>query len=865
MRLLRLVLARLRALVRRDVVAREIREEMQFHLDQRAEEYQGRGAPADEARRAATRRFGNVTLMRDRGYDVRGGGVMETILQDVRYGVRLLARHPGFSLLAVLTLGLGMGASTALFSVTDAVILRALPYSHPEEMVTISIEEIVNGRPRTRRPSPNDIRQWRSLGRIFVHVGAGTLDLERSIVEAPAPERVAVGEVSEDFLEVYGIGPHMGRTIGIDDLRVGAAPVVLLGHRYWLDRFAGDADVVGRGLRIDGQPATIIGVLPAGFYENLHVWRPSRVAIDRPDFRGSDASVHGRLRSGLSPEQAARELPVITRQAAGLRGDSFTGTVLLRPMHTGPTPRQVSVLGLLSAAVGLVLLIACTNVAGLLLARGAVRQPELAVRAALGAGRLRLVRQLFTESLVLSFAGTAVGLLVAWLSLDALVALVPLALPPNSPAAINGTVLAAAAGVALALPLLFGLVPALCLSRVRIGRVASLAARRHGSSLSRRGGQILTAVEVALAIVLLAGAGLLVRSFHRLTTVDLGFDPGSFLTMDVMPVDQSPAARAAYYPLLVQAIRAVPGVVSAGAANVVPLQDRWLNVYVGSDTESIGVQHVTTGYFESIGLRPVEGRLPNDADLENGRAVLVANQSLATRLSSQGTVLGQRVEILKVPYEVIGVVPDLRRSASTGDFGRAYLPYAPHRAIGNTWPLTVVVRPAAGASHSTVAAHLRQAAHSIGPPVVVERIRSGHDWLGDQVATPRKQTLLLGLLGTLALLLTLVGIFSVTAFAVARRTHEIGVRMAFGAQPRHVVSETVRETMWPVAAGLAAGVAVAFFATRAVASMLFETTARDPITFAAVAALLGATALLAAWLPARRAARVNPVVALRTE
>jgi predicted permease len=864
MRLSRLVMARLRALFRRDVVAQEIREEMQFHLVMRADEYRRRGLTDENARRTASRCFGNVTLMQERGYDVRGGGVMETVLQDVRYGVRLLARHPGFSLVAVLTLGLGVGLCTTLFSVIDAVVLRPMPYPRPEQMVSLTIE---TGPPEHRErtaPSASDVRRLRESGRIFSHIGLGRFAgaLDQHVAEAPDPEPVLIGEASEDFLEVYDVAPRLGRPIQLEDMRQGAPAVVLLGHRYWVHRFAADQGVLGRTIRLNREPVTIVGVLPEGFYDRLALWRPARAAITRPDARAG-ATVHGRLRPGLSLDQAARELTENIRQADAV-GESVDGDVMVTPLLRPLTTSQISVINLLAAAVGLVLLIACVNVAGLLLARGAMREPELAVRASLGASRARVVRQLLTESLVLSLAATATGVLLAWLSRQALIGLIPLSLPPNSPAELNFTVLGAAAALALTLPLVFGLFPSLRMSRVRLGPVVNRVSRQHGPALSRRGGQLLTAVEVGLAVLLLAGAGLMVRSFARLVSVDLGFDPQSFVMMEVTPVASSPAQRAKYYPQLLQEIQTLPDVASAGGIDQAPLGDVYIRVATSIQGRQLVVKHVLPGYFESLGLYPLEGRFPDEDDRRTGKPAAVLSTSTAKQLFPQGSAVGQSLEVYGVAHYVAGVAPDVRRSARFPADGALYLPYG-NPGLSSRLPLTVVVRPTAGAAIPALVTSLHQTARSIGPPVVVQRAGPATDWLGDQVARELDQTLLLSLLGGFALLLTLIGVFSVTAFAVARRTHEIGVRMAFGARPGRVIWETLRDVAWPIATGLAAGLTAAYFATRVIAGFLFETTPTDPSTFVAVTVLLGTSALIAAWLPARRAARVDPVVALRAD
>jgi hypothetical protein len=656
MRILRHALARCRALVRRDAVAGEIRDEMQFHVQMRIEEYERQGMPPDDARRAASRRFGNLALMQDRGYDVRGGGLMDTVLLDVRYGVRSLLKHRAFSTVAILTLAIGIGVSTALFSVIDAALLRPLPYPHPEELVGVTVRETYNGKSGRYDPSMADLRAWRGSERIFAHIGAGRVTgVVPRVVETGQAERLIVGEASEDFLEVYGVKPLLGTAIQIEDTREGAPVVALLGYTYWQSRFGGAPDVVGRVIRIAGVPATIVGVLPAGFYRETAVWQSKQTSVFGASLRGSGTPVEGRLRPGVTLVQAERELTDLTKRTASGAGGATDVRVEIRSMYDLETGGSGKTITPLAWGVSLILLIACVNVAGLLLARGAIREPELAIRASIGAGRGRLVRQLLTENLLLSFAAGVVGVGLAWSALDALVAIIPMSLPANAPATVNLTV-------------------------------------------------------------------------------------------------------------------------------------------------------------------------------------------------------------LELPRRVIGVVGNVRHSGPLwAPMPEVYVLYgqaAPH-------PLRIVLRPRSSAVPS--GDRLRQMAQAVGPKVLVGRIRSGADDLGERVLTPRRRTLLLGLLGGLGMALTLVGIFSMTAYAVARRTKEIGIRMALGAGPADVTRTIVRDAAWPALLGLSVGSAGAFYATRVIASFLFDTTPHDPATFATVAALMGGAALVAAWVPARRAARVDPVIALRAE
>ena len=863
MRVLRLALARCRALFRRDVVAGEIHDEMQFHLQMRTEEYERQGLRPDEARRAASRRFGNLAWMQDRGYDVRGGGFMETVLQDVRYGVRLLLAHRAFSTVAILTLAVGIGASTALFSVIDAALLRPLPYPHPEQLVKIMVRETRNGESSSYSPSMADIRTWRDSGGVFAHVGAGRVTgFLPLIVEAGEPERLIVGDVSEDFLDVYGVRPLLGRGIQLEDTREGAPLVALLGHGYWQSRFGGTPGVVGRVVRIAGKPATIVGVLPAGFYRETAVWLPRQVPASRLNSRGSGTPGLGRLSAGVAIVQAERALTNLSRGIGSAAGYTTDVRVSLTSMYDDEIGGLGETLTPLACAVSLILLIGCVNVAGLLLARGAIRAPELAIRASIGAGRGRLVRQLLTESLVLSCTGGLVGVIMAWASLDALVAIIPMSLPSNSQATLNVRVLGVAAALSVVSSVACGLAPALRISGARMGTQLAVAGRRHGSALSRRGGQLLIAAEVALAVVLLAGAGLMVRSFARLIGVDVGFDPSAVLTMEVEPLDPAPAVMAQYYPALLSAVQTMPELAAAGAVDYLPLRDGSAVGFVkGAGQTNINKRQVLPGYFEAIGLPVKMGRPPTESDRTGPERVALINEEAARVLFPDGPPVGRFLQMVRdEPRRIIGVVGNVRhhgpRSAPQPE---VYLLYgqAPSHSM------RIVLRPRSSAVLS--GDRLRQMAQAVGPKVLVGRIRSGTDDLGQTVVTPRRRMLLLGLLGGLGMLLTLVGVFSMTAYAVARRRQEIGVRMAFGAGPADVVLTMVRDAAWPAFLGLSLGLAGAFYATRVIASFLFETAPHDPATFAAVAVLMGAAVLVAAWMPARRAAQVDPVIALRAE
>jgi predicted permease len=857
---LRAFLSRLRGLVRAGYLDRDLQEQIDAHLEEATHEYIQHGLSHEEARRAALRSFGGVPQVQEVHRDMRSFAWLEDARRDIRYAFRVLQRTPGFTAVAILTLALAIGAATAIFSVIDAALLRPVPYERPEEIVTADVGEAFDQR---RGPSATDIERWRTATGVFARIGMGREAGRPVIVDAGTPERLTVGTASEDFLEVFGISPILGRGITADDRRPGSPLVVLLGHQYWHTRLNGARDVLGRSIRVDDDRATIVGILPAGFYPETMVWRPHVVSPIMYAMRGTGASVYGRLRPGLDIEAAARELTAYVsgaEQKPALR-------VWLTSLYEQTTSRYGRTIAVVSGAVALIVLIACVNVAGLLLARGATRQPELAIRKSIGASRGRLVRQLLAESLVLGSAGGIAGVILTFLTLNAIVGLVPLRLPANVTPAVNSQVLAFALVLSMVTSIAFGLAPALKLSRASVNTHVAAGRMRHGSALTRRGGQAVIAVEVAMVLVLVTGAALMIRSFSKILAIDVGFEPDAMVTMDVVPVDTNPAAQQAYYRALLQNVRQIPGIAAAGGGDRPPLDGSgsYTSATVNGRSISIAFRSVMPGYFEAIGLPLRQGRFPADTDY-NGPPSAVLSQSAARAMFPDQLAVGQQFMLGKKTWSVVGVVGDARnKSPLIQDRARPdlYLMHQPDERFRFGAGVTVAVRPAGRIPQ--LAEQLRRAAHAVGPSVIVERIRSGSDWFDDRVATPRQQTMLLSLLGGLGLLLTLVGIFGTTAYAVARRTQEVGIRMALGARPGRMVSAIVLDAAWPVAVGLAIGVAGAAAVTRLIASFLFETEPTDPLTFGATAVALAATALLAAWIPARRAAHVDPVKALRAE
>ena len=801
---------------------------------------------------------------------VQIAGTMDTLLQDIRSGIRQLSRQRGSSAVAVVTLALGIGVSTALLSLIDATLLRPLPYPDPTQLVTVYVE-VVQPDGTTQRPSASmaDMRAWQAADDVFTMVAGAGQAFRGRIADGAEPQRIAVAYFTEDYLALHGAAPVIGRDFTRADTEPGTPLVALLGHSYWRSRYAGRTDVIGETIRLDDDIAIIVGVLPAWFQTDVPLATPLRIAPANFSRRGMGSAgphVYARLRPDVTLDQARERLAA--RTAASGAGPGRAEVVSL---FQSTTSRYRTTVGVLTGAVGLILLIACVNVAGLLLARGAARQGELSVRASLGASRARLMRQLLTESVMLALLGGALGVVLAWLSLDALIANVPLTLPPNTTVTVNPVVLACTIALLVPASLLFGLVPALRLSQIRLGPMLSRAGRQSGATLSRRGGQALIAAEVALAVVLVAGAGLMIRSFLRISDVDLGFNPDGLVTMEVLPLERSPDGRQAYYAALVQQLRTIPGVSSAGLVDNFTLGDgtTYSSVVAGGKPVRTTVFEVLPGYLETIGARLRSGRLPTDADGAVRNRGVVINESLARTLFPDGPAVGgtfTRRGGEGRAWTVVGVIADLRHRGPLDPRSvnepQVFYPFeaTEYNAIE---AMTIVVRPSV--PDSRLAERLRERAIAVNPRVIVERIRIGHDWFSERVITPRRRMVLLGLLGGLGLVLALVGVFGMTHYAVTRRTPEIGVRMAFGARPAQVVRTIVRDAAVPIMIGTVAGVGAATFATRAIESFLFGTAPGDPLTLAVVAATLAIAGSLAALGPAMRAITIDPVACLRAE
>jgi putative ABC transport system permease protein len=796
-------------------------------------------------------------------------------MQDVRYGARMLLKRPGFTAVVVLTLGLGIGANTAVFSVVNAVLLRPLPFAAPDELVVV---QSVNprGGGDAGGASPSDFFDWRAQAQSFTGLAAFSGD-GGVTVSGETTELIPGARVSEDFFRVLGAPPALGRTFAPEEFRAGSRAVVL-SHALWQGRYGGDRDIVGKEL--PGTGTTVVGVMPPNFKAPSHaqLWTPLAQETGEMRLRGARYfTVFGRLGPGVTLAQAQEEMSAVAKRLEEAHPDFDSGwgarVVGLREAIVGDVRPSLLVL---FGAVSLVMLIACANITNLLLARATGRAREIATRAALGATRLRIVRQLVTESMLLALAGGVAGVLLAYSCLGAIVGLVPgdWRFPRLDEARVDLTVLAFSLGVTAATGLILGLVPGLRASKPDLQESLKEGGRSSGGPASRRARGLLVAAEVALTLVLLAGAGLLVNSFVRLNNADLGFNPRNLLTLSVgaSPAKlPQPSQRSDLYRRFAESVASVQGVEEVASSSCVPLGFNLMFPFTvegrpaGTDeAPRTGYASVSPNYFHAMGIPLLAGREFTERDGPGAPDVVIINEAMRRRLFRDEDPIGKRLKIdylnAPVSLEIVGVVADTRQTSVDGAPGiQVYDCY-----LQRPWFVTTLLVRTAGDPDGVKLAAQRSIR-------AVEATQSGSDVktmeqvFSESIAPPRFYTVLLGAFAGLALLLAAIGIYGVTSYAVAQRTREIGVRIALGAGAGDVLGLVVRQGMAPVLAGVALGLAGALALTRAVAGLLYEVTPSDPATLSAAALLLTLVALAACYLPARKAASVDPTVALKHE
>lgn len=889
---------RLRALTGRARVEQDIDTELRDHEDRLAERLEREGLAREAARREAQRRLGDAVRLREAAYDVRGGGFVESVLHDVRYGWRTLRRNPGFTFAALLTLALGIGANSAIFSVASGVLLRPLPYADPDRLAMVWM---TNSR-------INLLEDWHSFPNYWDYRTQNTTfdDLavfngtSRTLTDEGDPDRLIGAHSSAHLFDILGVRPIRGRTYSEAEDRPGASRVVVLSHGLWQRRFGGRDDAIGRKIQLNGVSTEIIGVMPAGFAfpsRDTEFWVPTAPSEANRQARGSLwLQVIGRIKAGVSLGQAQADLE---RVNAGILqrfpGQKGYGIYVrnYRDQIVGDVRPAILVL---AGAVGFVLLIACTNVANLLLSRSASRERELALRAAIGAGRGRLVRQMLTESVLLGAIGGTIGLGLAWIGLRAILGSAPTDLPRLDAIALDGRVLGFTVVLSLVTGLLFGLMPALQLARANPGETLKDATRGStglGRSL-RRG---LVALEMAMAVVLLVGAGLMLRSFDQLQRVDLGFRSDHLLTARVGLWGEryrAPQARVDYFAQLVERIKTQPGVMGAAGVGTVFLSATPNSTnfsiegrgdFPPEQAVEVPVDSVTPDYFRVMNIPLRRGRFFDERDRRDFpppapppapgspaappspppayNAVVIINETMANMFWKGEDPLGKRIKYGQTadggPWmTIVGVVADTRRTGFDAVVRpETYLPHAQSPDSG----LTLVIR-----TQSDPAAFLpslRGVVRGIDSTIAVQGGRTIEDQLVEMTAQRRMNTLLLTVFGISAAVLAAVGIYGVIAYSVEQRTRELSVRMALGASARRILGLVLQEGLVTSAVGLAIGLGAAFALSRSMSSMLYGVTPGDPITFAGIAGVAALVAVLATVVPALRAIRVDPVQALR--
>jgi putative ABC transport system permease protein len=807
---------------------------------------------------------------------------MDTLLQDLRYGARALLRSPGFTAVAVMTLALGVGANTAIFSVVHGVLLRPLPYREPDRLV---LAWETRG-PRRAAVTAPDFVDWKAQNQVFETLAARDA-ITANLTGAQEPERAEGRRVTADYFPMLGARPEHGRLFTADEARAGANRVVLLSHSLWQRRFGADPGLIGRPLRLDGEPHQVLGVMPAGVGlpgATEEFWVPLVIGPEELRQTGNHHLVLvGRLRPGVSQERAEAEMKAIARRLEPVRPHSNTGvSAALVPLREGLVGDVRAPLLLLLGAVGFVVLIACGNVANLLLARAAGRQREIAVRASLGASRSRVVRQLLVESLLLALVGGLAGVMVGGWGIDALVRTLPAEVPRASDIRLDAAVLGFTLLLSLATGILFGLVPAIRASRLDLTASLKEGARTMGGVAHARLRAGLTVSQVALALVLLVGAGLLVKSFVRVQEVKAGFDPAKVLTFRVaLPEARyaGPQQVAAFYRDLLERTRGIPGVTAAGAVSHLPLDEPGATISfwvegrprpAPDQTDTTRYRAASAEYFRAMSVPVLLGRGLDERDREGAPRAGVINQTMARRSFAGQDPIGQRLTLdddAKEPLEIVGVVGDVRHFGLDAEpQPELYMAYAQAPPAFWNWhdrSLNVVLRTSGDPAEVAPAVGAVVRAADADLPVMA--LRPMTQVMADSLATRRVYMRLLTLFAALALVLAAVGIYGVLSYAVARRTGEVGLRMALGATRRDVLGLVVGEGLRLTGAGIAIGLLAALGLTRILSALLFEVSPTDPLTFAAVAVVLGAVAILASYLPAQRATRVDPLVALRYE
>ena len=878
---------RLLGFVRRrgqDTDRRDLNDELQFHLDMMERQLRREGMTPDDAHREARTRLGGVTQVSEAYAEQKTLPRLESLLQDGRFGIRMLLRTPGFTIAALITLALGIGANTAIFSVVNMVLLRPLPYADPSRLVTFGDRE-QNG--RVSNVDFTTFSDIRDRNQAFE-----SLALMRSwwptLVAGGEAERLPAVRVSSSFFSMLGVRPALGRDFRPEEDRPDQRRVVILSDGLWRRRFGADPAVIGRSITMNDASFQVVGVMPPDFeplisghfYGPAQIWAP--VGYDTSQRDACRGCQHlkglGRLRPGVTPDQAIADLNAIRRQLAVEHPTEYPpGAMTAVPLGDEIAGAVRTPLFVLFGAVGLVMLIACANVANLLLSRAMSRSREIAVRAALGAGRARLIRQLLTESTILGLAGGALSLAVASVVVRSVATIAPVSIPRLDHVALDGTVLAFTLAVSALTGLAFGLVPALRASSFRL-RESLASDTRTGTGVgATRARHFLVIADLALAIVLLAGAGLMLKSVRGLMLADPGFAADGVLTAQFSLVGEAyreDSAVLAFQNRVLEQVMALPGIEAAALAGQVPMGRNWdtwgfhiEGLMHANTAEDPSVQRysVTPGYFPTMQIPLNRGRLITASDVTNGLPVLVISESTA-KLWQGADPIGRRVRIggPTSPWRtVVGIVGDVRHTRLDEDRGQAAAMYLPQSQVTDSF--LVLVAKAKTFEPERLTQAVRGILKDLDPAVPVYDVARLDDLLARSFADRRFVMRLLGAFSGLALLLAAIGLYGVVSYSVSQRTRELGLRMALGARPSDILRLVFAGGLRTVSTGLGVGLCGAFVLTQFLDSLLFNVHANDPTAIAAAVITLASVAVVAHWLPARRALHIDPVIALRQD
>jgi putative ABC transport system permease protein len=824
---------------------------------------------------------------------------MNTLWQDLRYALRMLRKHPGFTLIAVVTLALGIGANTAIFSVVNAVLLRPLPYDKPEQLVAIGGTDARNPGVKNSSSYP-DFFDWRERNRSFEAI-AVYHNATFTITGKDAPAHLSGQVVSAELFDLLRAKPYLGRWFTRADEKIGGegasnnvSRAAIISYNLWQKRFGANPNVIGRAVTLDRKQFQIVGVTRPGFQfpiqaDPVEIWvtlaydsessnDSKKPVTERRGYRMLEAV--GRLKPDVTLATAQSEMKLLAANLAKEYPDNNTNlSIILFPLHNDLVGDYRKSLLVVFAAVGCVLLIACANVANLLLARATARYREIAVRTALGAGRGRIIRQLLTESLLLSLGGGVLGLLLAWWGMEALIRFVPENLPRLSEIALDRWALGFTFTISLLTGVIFGIAPALQASKIDLTEAMKDGARGSGQSSGRaRLRAALIVAEVAIALMLLVGAGLLVQTFIKLQRVDLGFDAHNVLTATVeLPEAQyaKPEQKITFYQRLQERVRALPGVTEASAILPLPISGNDANggfqiegrAAPKGEEPTAQMRWINLDYYRTMKIPLLAGRDFTAQDGLKSTPVVIINQTLAKTYFPNEEPIGKRLELPfgatgTTKFQIVGIVQDVRHQTELGRGYSAelYMPYAQLPFLGQM-SLVVRTQGAPGA----LAKAIQNEVTALDREIVLSDVKTMEQYLGNAVSQPRFSALLFGLFAVIALLLAAIGLYSVMAYAVTQRTHEVGIRLALGAQTGGVLRMMIAQGMKLTLIGVAAGLAGSFALTRLMQSLLFGVSPTDPITFVLIATLLLAVALAACWIPARRATKVDPMIALRYE